>query len=337
MKKKRILRFLAIIIAIIVVMIVGLFINSETLHKSEKGLTESKLKIGFIIDGNKDDSNLNISAYNGIMNVKDETEAYFSIRENISADNLEITSKTYAEDDFNVLILAGANYDDIAKNLAEEFPDIKFIVLNSNLSNGKNLGSLYMDYRSSGFVKGMLASYVSQNNVITGIGYNNDNATVHELYGFEQGVHYVNPDIQVYSEYVTKRGGDASVVSLLNEFMGYGADVVLSAAGNRDSEVFDLAEEKNIYAFANSISFLESYPETVVAVTGFEVSVGVADIIKMIYVNAFNGESIALDFDIIYKEELKGEISERGLNRVEDVLNKLKSGELDINKLAPLE
>jgi len=337
MKKKRLLSFFVLIIVIIVVMVIGLFVNSEKLHKSEKGLTESKLKIGLIIDGNKDDSNLYISTYNGIMNVKDETKAFFSMREGIKADKLEETANAYAKDEYNILILVGVDYDKLANKLADDFPNIKIIVMNSNLKNEKNLGSLYMDYRSSGFVKGMLASYVSKNNVIAGIGYSVNDATMHELYGFENGVHYVQPDIQVYSEYVTKRGANASVGSLLNEFIGYGADVVISSAGNKDKEVYDLAESKGLYAFGNNSSYLESYPKTMIAVTSFDVSGGVSDIIKMVYENGFKGESIALGFDIEYNEGLKAKIPAKGISRVEDTLNKLKSGALDINKLAPLE
>ncbi len=337
MKKKKILSILILIIVVISFMVVGLLMNSQRLHKSEQGLTDSKLKVGFIIDGNKDDNNLFISAYNGIMNVKDETESYFSMRENISAENLETTAQTYAKDGFNIIILSGKDYDEIAKNLAGEFPDTKFIVLNSKLENGTNLGSLYMDYRSSGFIKGMIAGYITKNNVIAGIGYSEDVATMYELYGFEMGVHYVDSDIQVYNEYVTKRGGDTTAGGLLDEFSGYGADVVISVAGNKDSEVFDMAELKNMYAFGSNKSYIESYPDTVIAVTSYDISGGVGDIIKMVYDSGFNGESIALDFYIEYNDSIKARVPASGVSKVDDVLNKLKSGELEIDKLAPLE
>ncbi|MDD2371599.1 MAG: BMP family ABC transporter substrate-binding protein [Firmicutes bacterium] len=336
-KKKKIFSVLTLIIVVIGVMVIGLLMNSQRLHKSEQGLTDSKLKIGYIIDGNKDDNNLYISAYNGILNVKDETESYFSMRENISADKLESTAQTYADDGFNIVILCGVDYDPIAEKLAGEFPNTKFIVLNSRLENGTNLGSLYMDYRSSGFIKGMIAGYVTKNNVIAGIGYSEDNATMYELYGFETGVHYVDADIQVYNEYVTKRGGDTTAGSLLEEFTTYGADTVIAVAGNKDIEVLDKAESKNLYAFGSSISYIESYPDIVMAVTSFDISGGIGDIIKMVYENGFNGESIALDFDIEYNDGLKARIPTSGLTKVDSVLNNLKSGKLDIDKLAPLE
>lgn len=337
MKKKKIFSVIAIIIVVVAIMAVGFMLDSKPLHKSEQGKEDNKLKIGYIISGNKDDSYLYTAAYNGLMTVKNETQAYFSMRENIIGEDLETTAKTYADEGYSVIVLCGDGYDATVEKLAGEFPETDFIVLNSNLKNDKNLGSLYIDYRASGFVRGMLAGYVTKRNVVAAIGYTDDTATMHELYGFEKGVQYVDADIQVYGEYVTKRDDDITAGKLLEEFIGYGADIVISSAGDYDKEVFDVAETKGIYAFGGNSSYIEEYPRTILAVCNFDISGGVGDMVRMVFQDGFNGESIALEFDVEYNDGLKARLPGDGIKKVDQILNKLRGGELKIDELVPLE
>lgn len=337
MKKKKILSIIIGFTAVIAVMVIGLFINTKPLHNSDQGQKDSEFKIAYIIDGNKDDNHIYDSAYNGIINLKNETKAYFSMREDVGSDQLESIIQKYSEEDFNIIILGGKDYDEKAKELADKYPETDFVVLNSQVSNNKNLGSLKMDLRSSGFLRGMLAGYITKRNVAAAIGYKDDNATIQELYGFEMGVKYINPDIQVYAEYVTKREGNVGAGDLLKEFAGYGADVVISATGTDDDEVFDLAENLKINAFGNSNDLLDKYPENMIAVCSFNIVSGVEDMIRMSYENGFMGEDIVLDFDLEYNEGLKARLSPGGLNKVEQTLNDIKSGKLKIDELVPME
>lgn len=337
MKKKKILSILVGFIVVIAVMVIGLLMNTKPLHNSDQGQKDSEFKIGYIIDGNKDDNQVYMSAYNGIINLKTETNAYFSMREDIEAEQLEANIQKYTEEKFNIIILGGKDYDEKAKELADKYPETDFVVLNSQVSNNKNLSSLNMDLRASGFIKGMLAGYISKRNVVAAIGYKEDINTLHELYGFEMGVGYINPDIQVYAEYVTKREGDIGAGDLLKEFAGYGADAVISASGTYDKEVFDIAENLKIYAFGNNNNLLEDYPETMIAVCNFNIARGIEDMIRMSYDNGFMGESIALEFDLEYNEGLKARLSAGGLNKVEQTLNDLRSGKQKIDELVPME
>lgn len=337
MKKKKILSIIAGIIVVIAVMVVGLLMNTKPLHNSDQGKKDSEFKIGYIIDGNKDDNQVYTSAYNGILNLKNEMNAYFSMRENIDIDQLETNIENYTNDKFNIIILGGNDYDEIAKELASKYPDTDFVVLNSKISNNKNLSSLDIDLRTAGFIRGMLAGYTTKRNVVAAIGNIDDKVTIQELYGFEMGVKYINADIQVYGEYITKREGNIEAGDLLKEFITYGADVVIAASGSYDSEVYDIAENSKIYAFGNNNGLLETYPSTMIAVCSFNITRGVEDMIRMTFDNGFMGESIALKFDLEYNEGLKARLPVNGIDRVEQTLNDFRSGKLDIDKLVPME
>jgi hypothetical protein len=49
------------------------------------------------------------------------------------------------------------------------------------------------------------------------------------------------------------------------------------------------------------------------------------------------GESITLEFDLEYNEGLKARVPAGGITKVEQTLNDLRSGKLDIDKLVPME
>lgn len=337
MKKKKILTIFIGFIVVIAVMVIGLLINTKPLHKSDQGQKDSEFKIGFIIDGNKDDNQVYTSAYNGITNLKTEKNAYFSMRENIEVDQLETNIENYTNDQFDIIILGGDSYEEKAKELADKYPETDFVVLNSKVSNSKNLSSLDINLRTAGFIRGMLAGYTTKRNVVAAIGYIDDQPTIQELYGFEMGVKYIKADIQVYGEYATKREGEIGTGDLLKEFASYGADVVTAASGIHDSEVFDTAENSKIYAFGNNNSLLESYPNIMIATCSFNITRGVEDMIKMTFDKVFMGESIALEFDLEYNEGLKARLPVSGINRVQQTIDDLRSGKLDIDKLVPME
>lgn len=337
MKKKKILTIFIGFIVIIGVMVIGLLMNTKPLHNSDQGQKDSEFKIGYIIDGNKDDNHIYTSAYNGILNLKTEMNAYFSMRENIEVDQLETNIEKYANDAFDIIILGGDDYNETVKELADKYPDTDFVVLNSKIYNNNNLSSLDINLRTAGFIRGMLAGYTTKRNVVAAIGLIDDQPTIQELYGFEMGVKYINADIQVYGEYVTKREGNIGAGDLLKEFATYGADVVTAASGIHDSEVFDTAENSKIYAFGNNNSLLETYPNTMIAVCSFNITRGVEDMIRMTFDNGFMGESITLEFDLEYNEGLKARLPIRGLDRVEQTLEDIRSGKLDIDKLVPME
>jgi basic membrane protein A and related proteins len=337
MKKKRILSILVGLIVVIAVMVIGLLINTKPLHNSDQGQKDSEFKIGYIIDGSKDDNQIYTSAYNGILNLRTEMNAYFSMRENIDLDQLENNIENYTKDQFDIIILGGDEYEETIKEIAEKYPETDFVVLNSKISNNKNLSSLNIDLRTAGFIRGMLAGYITKRNVVAAIGYTDDKPTIQELYGFEMGVSYINADIQVYGEYVTKREGKIGAGDLLKEFASYGADVVISGTGIYDNEVFEVAENNKIYALGNNNNLMEKYPETMIAVCSFNVTRGVEDMIRMTYDKGFMGESIEIEFDLEYNEGLKARISAGGLSKVEQTLNDLRSGKLKIDELVPME
>jgi basic membrane protein A len=95
----------------------------------------------------------------------------------------------------------GGQFTDGAVQVAQEFPDVKFIVVNSGIENGKNLASIDTAIQDWEFLGGFVTAKLSKTGVIGWIGGQCFPATAANLHGVEQGAKYANSNIKVLSTF----------------------------------------------------------------------------------------------------------------------------------------
>ena len=85
--------------------------------------------------------------------------------------------------------------------MAQEFPNVKFIVVNSGVENGKNLASIDTDIQDWEFLGGFVTAKLSKTGVIGWVGGQCFPATAANLHGVEQGAKYADANIKVLSTF----------------------------------------------------------------------------------------------------------------------------------------
>ena len=85
--------------------------------------------------------------------------------------------------------------------VAQEFPSVKFIVVNSGVENGKNLASIDTDIQDWEFLGGFVTAKLSKTGVIGWVGGQCFPATAANLHGVEQGAKYADANIKVLSTF----------------------------------------------------------------------------------------------------------------------------------------
>ena len=127
----------------------------------------------------------------------------------------------------DVVIAHGAEFGDAIKAVAEEYPDIQFIVTSTNITKGKNLSSLNNNYRQAGFLQGAFAAMMSKSGVVGGIGGMAIPPIANDLAGFEAGAKYVKPSIKVLTA-MTGNFDDANAVKeQAIAYISQGADMIM--------------------------------------------------------------------------------------------------------------
>jgi basic membrane protein A and related proteins len=160
-----------------------------------------QLKIGILLPGSTKDNGYNADGGRAAEVLKSQLGADAQTTENVSVANQADLYRQYAAKGYNVVIGWGGQFTDGAVQVAQEFPQVKFIVVNSGVENGKNLASIDTDIQDWEFLGGFVTAKLSKTGVIGWVGGQCFPATAANLHGVEQGAKHAKADIKVLSTF----------------------------------------------------------------------------------------------------------------------------------------
>jgi len=160
-----------------------------------------QLKIGILLPGSTSDNGYNADGGRAAQALKSQLNADAQTTENVSVANQADLYRQYAAKGYNVVIGWGGQFTDGAVQVAQEFPNVKFIVVNSGVENGSNLASIDTDIQDWEFLGGFVTAKLSKTGVIGWVGGQCFPATAANLHGVEQGAKYADANIKVLSTF----------------------------------------------------------------------------------------------------------------------------------------
>ena len=211
---------------------------------------------------------------------------------------------------------------------------MKFIVTSTDINNGTNVASLKCSNLTQGFLSGVAAAAATKTNVVGVVGGMEIPPIIDAVKGFEAGVKYVNPDIEVLSA-MTGNFEDATAVKEATlSMIEKNADVVMQDADVAGMGVFEAAREKGILAIGAIGDQTDVAPDVVL-------TSGVADyVIGMDYVFSLikDGKFEGMFYDLGMKEgavflannpALEGKFSDEGKAKIKEISDAIIAGTLD--------
>lgn len=222
------------------------------------------LRVALLLPGSINDKGWNASAYEGLMTVEKDHGVEVAYQENVSQSDMEGIFWDYASDGYNLIIGHGYQFGDAAEKVCTEFPDVDFVVLNGNNSNGTNLCSYSFTGWETGYLGGTLAGLLTKTGKIGAIGAEDTPAISNALIGFKAGAEAVNPDVAVTITYVNSwddvpKGKETALAMLDN-----GCDVVTCDANAVGLGAIEAAKERGTYHIGFVDDQYEVAPEVVV-------------------------------------------------------------------------
>jgi basic membrane protein A len=202
-------------------------------------------RVAVLFPGLVDDQSWNQAGYEGLQQAEsDGVEIAYT--ENATQDQQVELFRNYAQQGFGVVIGHGGEYMDAALQVAEEFPDVEFVVTNGNQS-AENVTSLALSYGDMGYLAGVLAASMTDSNHIGVVVGETIPIAQDAVRAYEAGAKRVNPDIRV-SQSVT---GDWADVALAREAalaqIADGVDVLWHVLDAADAGVMSAAEDEGLY------------------------------------------------------------------------------------------
>jgi len=240
--------------------------QTETPAAEEKEQEQAKepLKVALLLSGPISDMGWNASAYEGLQKVAKDYGVETSYTESIPQSDIEEVFRGYAQQGFDVIIGHGYQFGDAALKVAPEFPDVKFVVTSSNITQEPNLASVNLDNVQQGFLMGAAAAYLSESGIVGAIGGQDMPPIKGSVDGFVQGAKHVKPDIEVLTAMTGSNDDVTKAKETAMAMIDKGADVVMANANQAGLGSIEACQEKGVYAIGSNQDQNEIAPDTVV-------------------------------------------------------------------------
>lgn len=244
------------ILILFIVMLFMFFLvdsNKKNLLYNEEEKKIFKIAIIFNQTGLGDKS-FNDLCYEGMLQAQEKLGIefdYIHVKNNEDYDDAYLN---YAKDDtYDLIIGLGEEQEDSIKKIAKEYPKQRFTVIDSKLSL-PNVSSIYTKWNEQTFLNGVLAGLCTteakEENHSVGVILGKNLSYLEEgAIGFEAGVKYINPNINVIKATVGDFDNPAKAKEIGLLMYKKGVNYIQQLAGQSGFGVFAAAKEMNKYVF----------------------------------------------------------------------------------------
>lgn len=225
---------------------------STTAAETTVAPTESEkakdFKVAMVLDSSVSDGGWGASCYQAMIRAAEESGWETVYTDNVATADFTTVMTDYAELGYHLIFAPGNQYTDAVKQVAEEYPEIKFALLNGTVETD-NITSILPDANQIGYMAGALAGLMSKTGSIGFIGGVELDTTKAKLECFEKAAQKVNPDIKVSSAYAGSFSDTAKGKEIASSMIStYDVDVMFGDASAVDTGAREaLAASENRY------------------------------------------------------------------------------------------
>lgn len=289
----------------------------------EPPVVDEAYKVALVLPGPINDAGWNQSAHGGLVKAETELGVEIAYSESVGQPDYETVMRDYATQGYNLIIATGFQFTDAAKNVAAQYPDVDFVVINGREAVAPNLASYTFDSTQSGFLVGAFAGMMTESNVVAMMVADKSPIFEQVKLAFEAGAKYVNPDVTALTAYTNTMSDIAKGKEIGIAFIDEGADWLSAAANQVGLGAIDAAKERGI----NYIGFIANQkdvaPETVkVSVMQF---VG-----RLVYLAAQDGQSGTLEATVKHLGINEGAIAVSDYTNPDEVPQEVKDRMLEL-------
>ncbi|HML69467.1 MAG TPA: BMP family ABC transporter substrate-binding protein [Clostridia bacterium] len=242
--------------------------------------------------GGLGDQSYNDLVYSGMKKAESELGISFDYAEPKQISEFELIMRDMASSgQYSVIVCVGFDQVDPLTKVAPEFPDQKFALIDG-VVEGANIANYTCMEEEGSFLVGALAGLMKKNAAAYSVADNNTIGFIAAMEipllvkfnaGYQAGAKFVNPDINVLTDYV---GGNnpfsdtttAKEIALTQNSKG--ADIIYHAAGGSGLGVFQAAAEQNFKAIGVNSNQNVLDPDHIVASMLKRVDTAAFEIVK---------------------------------------------------------
>lgn len=309
--------------------------------------TPSQMKVGLVFDvGGRGDKSFNDAAHSGLERAKKDFGIDFEVIDpGEGSDRESALRKLASRKDIGLVFGVGFIFTEDITKIAIDFPDKKFGCIDYTVDPKKeipkNLTALEFKEEEGSFLVGTIAALISKTDKIGFVGGMESSLIKKFEKGFTDGVKYIKPEDRVLVGYVSVTGdgfknpGKAKEIALSQ--YSSGVEIIYHASGLSGLGVFEAARDQKKLAIGVDMDQYNEAPGFILTSMTKQVDESIYQTIKEYKEGKFiNGvKSLGLKekgVDYVYNEKNKNLISDEVRKKVEDIRNKIISGEIKITQ-----
>lgn len=260
----------------------------KTKAAGETKAADSGKKIAMIANAPIADGGWNSSCYQAMVDAAAEFGYETGYVENVAQSDYATMFREYAGMGYNVIFAPGNEFTDAVMEVAPDFPDTSFVLLNGFVEGVGNITNVMPDANQIGQLAGSLAALQTKTNCIGFIGGMEIDTTMIKLDAFESAAKIVNPDVQIFSAFAGSYDDGAKGKEIaLSMVTTSDVDVIYGDASVVDTGAREgLAEHENRWSIGQPSDIVDQNPDLIIC----SVCADTAALLKICIEDYNNGE-----------------------------------------------
>ena len=206
------------------------------------------------------------AGYNGLMMIKDKLGAETSYIDKVKPkkDLLEAAIKKLAAGKPDLIIAHGGQNSKAMAAVAPEYPEIKFVVVQGNVT-GKNLSSYEILQEQSAWLAGAAAGLLTKTGVIGHISGIRVRPGLKGRAAFYHGAMHTNPKVKYLTTFAGDQDDNALSYKVAMAEINAGADIIFTMLNAGRQGAIKAMREKKVHQIGNVRDWYPDYPDVFVA------------------------------------------------------------------------
>ncbi|WP_175638297.1 BMP family ABC transporter substrate-binding protein [Metabacillus schmidteae] len=202
-------------------------------------------KVGLLVTETIDEKVWGAKGYKGLLKIQSELDVDVFYKENMKDEkSIREAIEEFDNNGVNLIFGHGSEFANYFNEISSEYPDIHFVIFNGE-ANGENVTSLNFDSNAMGFFGGMLAGEMTETNKVAVLAAFEWQP---EVDGFFEGAYYQNENVDVDIQYVQDWNNTDVALTLLDQMIAHGVDIVYVAGDGYNIAVIEKLKEEGLYA-----------------------------------------------------------------------------------------
>lgn len=290
------------------------------------------LKVALLLSGAANDQGWSQTAYEGTQKACEKYGYELAYTENLEVADISAAFADYASAGYDVVIGHGYEFGDPALEVAETYPDTKFICTEADAS-ADNVASYVMACEQTAYVEGIIAASTSESGKLGAIGPIPGDSLVKIINGYEDGAKSVNPDIEVQTAWTNSFVDTQLAQEAAKAMIDNGVDVIKHCANACGNGAMTAAVEAGIWCQGDSYDQSSLAPDNILDSAIYNLDVVIDTALGSVADGSFEGDVYNLGMaDGAVEVLLSDNLSDDVKATAQDAIDKIVSGELEVER-----